>query len=1534
MKRIIKQILSIVLCAVMIMTAVPISGFFDLDLGLKASAYCYTVPEIETKLAQLASSGDTKVGSKWASGGCWNFVGRISSALYGVSIDSTQNSCQIELSCKNYYKVSPTLYNASSADVVALLKKAQPGDVIGYRTTKAGSWGHIAVVKAVSSSSITIYHAASGSVRQDTWKLNANDLPKGWGSGYFNNKSSGITLYRCRKVTSAVNVTSVPVISTSNYPGGVSVSLSSATSGATIYYTTNGSTPTVSSTKYSGAFNLTSSATVKAIAVKSGMTTSGVASKAITVSKTSTPQISSALTSSAFSITITAESGAVVYYTTDGSAPTTSSYRYNGQFSLTSTATVKAIAVKDGKAVSDVATSSISAEVPNTPAVKLESPSNAVCGIGDEIRFSWSQAANAAAYEIVIEKVYSENASTAITDTVSQTGVYSFIASEAGEYTITVKAVNFLGKSAASSPVIKVNVKPNVTVTFSDHDGTVISEQSVKYGGNAIAPAVPSRKGYSFTSWKGSYNAVKADTTVMATYTPNTYTVKFVDSNGSTLSSQLVEYQQAVKNVPTAPSKTGYKFVSWSVKSGEGDSYEKVNGDVVFEPTYAWANPDMPLAISAKKAIRSSGATSYTITVNVVNSQSKVINGKLIAVIKTQNDKVVATKIDVISVPSKASNYSQTIVVGGTAAGSVAEVYIVANDSENDNRTGGAYSEKSSVAVTQESSNTSTYWGDWSSWSTTKPTASSKREVQNKTQYRYRDKQTTTSTSSSLSGWTLVDSYVTYGSWGSWSDWSTTAQSSSATKDVETRKVYKFQHYCSSKGTAPTKGGYGVDGPHIYYSTYKPSLTKSSSTNYYYSQGVFPGCSVRGNTRYYYMGEATQYRYRTRTATTNYNYYKWNSWSNWSDSAYYSSSTRQVETQTVYRYRDLLSKTTTSSTAYIGEEDTTGTVYNISGKLENITGDYSGKVAIIMVYKDKNIDPTEDQMQYVGQTTIGSGNSYSFSFIPKDAISAETGNYIVSFGIATADGLVNNVEIIEAPKPSYNVVFKDSGGNILKQQTVVSGQDAVPPEVSSQNGYDVTWNRSFTNITRDTEITLIATPKTYNVIFVDWANDEIVDIKEAEYGSEIVFPEDCSAEGKTFIGWSVPEGSIITETIVVEAVYEDLMFTVNFLNHDGTVYEERMVSYGSTASFPEENPVADGYEFVTWSNDTEWWNVTKDMDISPVFIFDQTVEAPMSNAVNGVQLGFANVEFETSTEDATIRYTTDGTEPTEESVVFDDTIWIEETTTFKVKAFKAGMNESATVETTFEVIPEEEYDSKLPKVTAVTTGSYYAVGSDSAKLCMRIDNPSEFTINSWGYLLENLSTGETSDYINTEISGMTDVTVGRVFNISGLTASTDYSYTFYVEFEEIGLCESETYSFTTLSEGEGTGSETGVASISIKNPSATTINYKSGIVLHANVADMPSGAKIKWTADNDNFKFTDNGDGTCTIISAKTGSTKFTATVVDSNENVIKDKNGNPVQAEITMHSNAGFFQKLIAFFKGLFGGNKVLPQMLGFVIK
>jgi hypothetical protein len=92
------------------------------------------------------------------------------------------------------------------------------------------------------------------------------------------------------KTTSFSLTVSLPTVATptitpngGSFTGSASVTLQTATSGASTYYTTDGSTPTQSSTLYTGAMNLTSNATVRAMAFKSGYTSSALASAAFTV---------------------------------------------------------------------------------------------------------------------------------------------------------------------------------------------------------------------------------------------------------------------------------------------------------------------------------------------------------------------------------------------------------------------------------------------------------------------------------------------------------------------------------------------------------------------------------------------------------------------------------------------------------------------------------------------------------------------------------------------------------------------------------------------------------------------------------------------------------------------------------------------------------------------------------------------------------------------------------------------------------------------------------------------------------------------------------------------------------------------------------------------------------------------------------------------------------------------------------------------------------------------------------------------------
>lgn len=129
------------------------------------------------------------------------------------------------------------------------------------------------------------------------------------------------------------------------YDAPQTVTLTDATTGAAIYYTTDGSTPTTGSTKYTGPITVSSPTTFKAIGAKSGYVSSVVSEASYSFA--ATPQLSPppGTYSGAQSVSLTDSTPmATIYYTTDGSTPTTHSSVYSSAIQLNAGATVQAMA--------------------------------------------------------------------------------------------------------------------------------------------------------------------------------------------------------------------------------------------------------------------------------------------------------------------------------------------------------------------------------------------------------------------------------------------------------------------------------------------------------------------------------------------------------------------------------------------------------------------------------------------------------------------------------------------------------------------------------------------------------------------------------------------------------------------------------------------------------------------------------------------------------------------------------------------------------------------------------------------------------------------------------------------------------------------------------------------------------------------------------------------------------------------------------------------------------------------------------------
>jgi N-acetyl-beta-hexosaminidase len=157
------------------------------------------------------------------------------------------------------------------------------------------------------------------------------------------------------------------------YSGAQEVTISDAVGGATIYYTTDGTTPTTSSAVYSAPISVSADETLKAIAAVSGYANSPVVSatyKILTAAPSFTP--AAGTYSTAQEVTISdAVGGATIYYTTNGSVPTTSSAVYSTPIGVSANEVLKAFAAISGSANSPVvsATYEIRAAIPTfTPA--------------------------------------------------------------------------------------------------------------------------------------------------------------------------------------------------------------------------------------------------------------------------------------------------------------------------------------------------------------------------------------------------------------------------------------------------------------------------------------------------------------------------------------------------------------------------------------------------------------------------------------------------------------------------------------------------------------------------------------------------------------------------------------------------------------------------------------------------------------------------------------------------------------------------------------------------------------------------------------------------------------------------------------------------------------------------------------------------------------------------------------------------------------------------------------------------------------
>ena len=159
----------------------------------------------------------------------------------------------------------------------------------------------------------------------------------------------------------------------------------------------------------------------------------------------------------------------------------------------------------------------------------------------------------------------------------TNTTSYKFIGWDKQDTTLTD---NIVFTPVYEEEVIYYNYK------FLDANGEVLKSDNVEYGATIVYPSAPTKEAdkeytYTFVGWDHSDTVITSNITFKPIFDgiKNKYTYKFVDSDGSVLFEETVEYG-AMPNVPENPSKDGQKFAGWDKE------VVAVTEDVIYTAVY------------------------------------------------------------------------------------------------------------------------------------------------------------------------------------------------------------------------------------------------------------------------------------------------------------------------------------------------------------------------------------------------------------------------------------------------------------------------------------------------------------------------------------------------------------------------------------------------------------------------------------------------------------------------------------------------------------------------------------------------------------------------------------------------------------------------------------------------------------------------------------------------------------------------------------------------------------------------------------
>ena len=940
----------------------------------------------------------------------------------------------------------------------------------------------------------------------------------------------------CRTKILEVLTVAAPTITTAYDANGTRVTISGS-SGTTIFYTTNGSTPTESSNKYNGSFVLNGAATVKAVAMQNCRYNSHVSSYGITVTK--------------HTVTFKDWNGTVlktqsVYHTGAATAPanpTRTGYTFTGW---------------------DKAFTNVTADLVVTAQYSINTYT---------VTFKdWNGTV------LKTQQVQYGGAATAPANP-TRTG-YTFTGWD--------KAFNNVTADLVVTAQYSINT---YTVTFKDWNGTVLKTQQVQYGGAATAPANPTRAGYTFTGWDKAFTNVTANLVVTAQYSINTYTVTFKDWNGTVLKTQQVQYGGAA-TAPANPTRAGYTFTGWD------KAFTNVTANLVVTAQYVQNEPvSTPVPSDAPQIVVESKTTSagstVAVNISIANNPGFVTMGIQVAydsnltLLSVSDTGLVPGQMFSTEIENPQPLYwaNPTATADCTVNGKIATLtFKVADNAEE-----GEYH----IRVSYDYDNYDIYnqSGEAVQFATVNGTLTVTDVVYGDVNGDGRV--------NNLDGMVLMRHLAKWPSYPAsmispGADVNADGRINNLDGMILMRHLAKWPAYAtlpysSQKGivavrpdnttfeneptivvgNAEAAPGETVripielaNNPGVVVMGIMVGYDENLTLLGFEDTGLLPGqlhSTVIENPQPLFWGNTTSGNCTENGVII---YLEFKVADDAAPGTYSITVTYDYENYDIYNYD--------GEPIEFAIQNGAVTVAAAQPEMHTVTfKDWDGTVL-----KTQEVQHGGDAEAPADPTRVG----YTFTGWDKE------------FTNITADLVVTAQYEIN----TYTVTFKDWDGTELKTQEVQHGGDAEAPADPTRTGYTFTgWDKAFTNITADLVVTAQYEINTYTVTFKDW-DGTVLKTQEVQYGGDAEAPADPTRVGYTFTGWDKAFTNV-TADLVVTAQYEINTYTVTFKDWDGTVLKTQEVQYGGNAEAPAD-PTRTGYTFTGW--DKAFTNITADLVVT------------------------------------------------------------------------------------------------------------------------------------------------------------------------------------------------------------------------------------------------------------------------------------------------------------------------------------------------